>query len=413
MHRPSFRRAFTLIELLIVIAIIAILAVVVVLTLNPAELLRQSRDANRLSDLSTINEAINVYNTDQGGSLGYSLGTPSTTAISIADPSATSTAGDQCQGLGLSALPSGYTYDCAPSSTYRAITNTGWIPVNLASSSAGSPLSSLPIDPVNNTSSLFYYTYNTNGATYEITVPLESQKYAGQNLLTSNTDPTRRAAGTNPSLVSQAEGLVGYWNLDEGSGSTTADMSGNSNNGTWSGTAAGTSGYYSSGQVGKWAGAFDGSTDYINIPNSPNNYFVSSGSYTWSSWINITSATSSGSTIFRKEDGSTKGYVLQVLSNGNTWLHSMVGSSVTASTGLSTGKWYYLVVTYSNNYVAFYVNGIFISGGTGSYVSDAADAVQISDGYAPGRFNGLIDDVRLYNRALSVAEIVALYNAEK
>ena len=49
----SPKKGFTLIELLIVIAIIAILAVVVVLVLNPAELLRQSRDSQRLSDIST------------------------------------------------------------------------------------------------------------------------------------------------------------------------------------------------------------------------------------------------------------------------------------------------------------------------------------------------------------------------
>jgi len=43
------RSAFTLIELLIVIAIIAILSIVVILVLNPAQLLKQSRDSNRVS----------------------------------------------------------------------------------------------------------------------------------------------------------------------------------------------------------------------------------------------------------------------------------------------------------------------------------------------------------------------------
>ncbi len=61
------RRGFTLIELLVVIAIIAILAVVVVLTLNPAQLLAQSRDANRVSDLATLQSAISLYTVDQGG----------------------------------------------------------------------------------------------------------------------------------------------------------------------------------------------------------------------------------------------------------------------------------------------------------------------------------------------------------
>ena len=59
------------------------LSVVVILTLNPAELLRQSRDANRLSDLTTMNSAINLYNTDQSGTPTYSLGTPSTTSAAI------------------------------------------------------------------------------------------------------------------------------------------------------------------------------------------------------------------------------------------------------------------------------------------------------------------------------------------
>src|ERR1039458_7608646 len=103
MYHP--RKGFTLIELLVVIAIIAILAVVVVLTLNPAELLRQSRDANRVSDLATLNAAINIYNTDQSGASTYSLGAASTSNPSIYDPAATSTAGDQCQGLGMPVLP--------------------------------------------------------------------------------------------------------------------------------------------------------------------------------------------------------------------------------------------------------------------------------------------------------------------
>ena len=62
MHQKS---AFTLIELLIVIAIVAILAVVVVLTLNPAQMLAQGRDSNRISDMSTLNTAVNLYTTDQ------------------------------------------------------------------------------------------------------------------------------------------------------------------------------------------------------------------------------------------------------------------------------------------------------------------------------------------------------------
>ncbi|MEK7094356.1 MAG: prepilin-type N-terminal cleavage/methylation domain-containing protein [Patescibacteria group bacterium] len=60
------QKGFTLIELLIVIAIIAVLSVVVVLTLNPAELLRRARDSTRISDMSSLNSALNNYRTDGG-----------------------------------------------------------------------------------------------------------------------------------------------------------------------------------------------------------------------------------------------------------------------------------------------------------------------------------------------------------
>jgi prepilin-type N-terminal cleavage/methylation domain-containing protein len=55
---------FTLIELLVVIAILAVLAVVLVLTLNPAGLLQEARDSNRLSDMATIQSAVSTFAAD-------------------------------------------------------------------------------------------------------------------------------------------------------------------------------------------------------------------------------------------------------------------------------------------------------------------------------------------------------------
>ncbi|MCL5733700.1 MAG: type II secretion system GspH family protein, partial [Patescibacteria group bacterium] len=74
-EKLSYRSSFTLIELLIVIAILVILAVVVILTLNPSELLAQSRDSARLSDMASLNSAINIYLVDSAGT-GF-LGTSS------------------------------------------------------------------------------------------------------------------------------------------------------------------------------------------------------------------------------------------------------------------------------------------------------------------------------------------------
>ena len=190
--KGSLRSGFTLIELLVVIAVIAVLAVVVILTLNPGQLLAQSRDTNRLSDMSTLNSALNLYNVDQSGSSNYSLGSSSIIYLSTPDPTATTTAGTNCAGLGFTG-----NYHCPASSTYRNTNGTGWIPVNLSNISAGLPFSSLPVDPLNSSSSNEYYQYQTNGSTYEITANPESQKYQTQ----SQANTVQFISGSNTALA--------------------------------------------------------------------------------------------------------------------------------------------------------------------------------------------------------------------
>ena len=163
----------------------------VVLTLNPAELLRQSRDAGRLSDLSTLTSAINLYNTDQSGASTYSLGSSSNTYLSIPDPTASTT----CGGLGGNFSSGGY-FTCATATSSRAINGTGWIPINFSNISAGSPVGTLPVDPVNSTSSNEYYSYQTNGTTFRIVATPESQKYAAA----VGVSPLMFVAGSNPTL---------------------------------------------------------------------------------------------------------------------------------------------------------------------------------------------------------------------
>ncbi len=175
------RSAFTLIELLVVIAIIAVLMVAVVMVLNPSELLKQSRDSNRLSDLSALTTALNAYVADTGGFIGFSLGSSSVTYLSIPDPTATTTAGTDCSGLG---FPSGGSFHCAASSTYTHVDGTGWIPVNFTKASFGSLLGSLPVDPVNQSSSNLYYTYVTGGTNWEVFANAESQKFQAQSPFT-------------------------------------------------------------------------------------------------------------------------------------------------------------------------------------------------------------------------------------
>ena len=86
-----------------------------------------------------------------------------------------------------------------------------------------------------------------------------------------------------------------------------------------------------------------------------------------------------------------------------------------SSTGsILPGVWQHVTVTYDKVKVTFYINGKQDTqlGMTGGLKSSTNQISIGKDGsYAQYPYNGLIDDVRIYNRALSAAEIAELYNA--
>ncbi len=213
-HRNN--KSFTLIELLVVLALVAILSIVVVMTLNPVELLKQARDSNRLSDLATINTALNLFSADVTS--GF-MGTSTIVYVSLPD-----NASSTCGSLGLPALPSGYTYNCVTTANLRNTNGTGWIPVNFQRISSNSPISQLPIDPQNTTSTK-YYTYVTGGSWKVIATP-ESQKYLSTAGADGGSNIGQFEVGNNMSLAPFMDGLLGWWKFDEGSGTTTVDSSG-------------------------------------------------------------------------------------------------------------------------------------------------------------------------------------------
>ena len=402
------------------IAIIAILAVVVVLTLNPAEMMREARDSNRLSDLSTLTSALGTYEAQGGNALGIS----GIIYVSLPDPTLTGSATSTCSSLGLPLLPAGYTYQCASPEDYRDANGTGWIPVDFSSLAMSNILSELPVDPTNQTSTDLFYTYVTNGTQYQITAHLESQKYAAEEVNSGGADPALYTTGSNLSLAPFVGGMVGYWPLNEGAGSFAYDLSGGNTTGTWNGNASGTSGYYSPGYNQNWEGYFNGINNYISVGSSTRIEPIQAGTY--AAWVDPIANCAPGGygiviadeSVYYDENG------VALLCDDADDISLEIGSVNTSWNAIDTpgykftpNTWFFVAGTWDGSNMKLYVNGVLVGSTAQTIVPNPQYSTFIgTDPSNPTQnnpFEGEIADVRIYNRALSAAEIQAIYDAKK
>jgi prepilin-type N-terminal cleavage/methylation domain-containing protein len=409
------RAAFTLIELLVVIAIVAVLSVVVILVLNPSELLKQSRDSIRLNDLASLNTAIALFQTDNAGA---SLGTANTVYVSLADSSST------CGSWGLPALPSGWTYNCVSTTTLRNTDGNGWIPVNLDSISAKSPISSLPINPTNASSSGLYYTYIPGTSTFELTTLMESKKYryGGSNDVVSNDGGSNLGLyekGTDLTLtpINDTSGLAGYWKFDEGSGTTANDSSSNGNKGTLMNGPSWVTG--SSCKVGNCL-SFDANTTYVSVLFSSSLNIT--GPLSMTAWIKPSSGYCgpNGAGGIAGNNRWVDWAIQIICSNRTIQFETTTSTIVTITTpgnAFSFDTWNHVAFAYDGTQIVIYVDGAAkkISAMSGAVQGSVQGTGLGSDANSnSGRlFNGPIDDLRIYNRALSAAEIQTIYNATR
>mgnify|MGYP003393045506 CR=1 FL=1 len=404
MQRSSIR-SFTLVELLIVIAILAILAASVVIVLNPGEMISEARDAERVTSLDSLKRSIDLFILDNPSA---SLGTLQRVYISI--PSSNS----DCTGVaGLPTLPSGWSYVCSTSLSYKKTDGTGWIPLNLGNIYGGSPISSLPIDPINDSVSGKYYTY-VMGGSYALSALFESQKSFA--LKDGGQYPEMYEQGTNLSLlpVSHDPSLMGYWKMDEASGSTIIDSSGKGKDGTVSNNPQRVDG-----KIGK-AMWFAGASDQKSIVTSRYNNLTRFSLFTWAKLYSIEGAGAG----FRIIMGSQKGNNIDsgLVTNGNKiGYHDYVTSGdlniLSSANVMTLNEWHFVGLTYDNGIMRIYCDGADVGGSNFIKTNTTGDTVIGGAGtydYSGGRmWDGLIDSARIYSRTLSSSEVRSIYDSEK
>ncbi|MBF0522289.1 MAG: LamG domain-containing protein [Candidatus Omnitrophica bacterium] len=204
--------------------------------------------------------------------------------------------------------------------------------------------------------------------------------------------------------LSSASGeLVGWWKFDEGEDETATDSSGNSYDGTFVHSPQ-----WISGRI-KNALSFNGSNSYVNLPNAPN---VSNSSLTITAWAQRNGRGSGPDDIIFCQGENNHNKMISFGFYGDTFGVNCSWDDLHSTTSYPDTDWHLWALTWdaNNNQRRIYRDGVIVA-------NDVADGNYQGQGntYIGARldngsyFNGAIDDVRVYNTALSTAQIKGIY----
>jgi regulation of enolase protein 1 (concanavalin A-like superfamily) len=196
--------------------------------------------------------------------------------------------------------------------------------------------------------------------------------------------------------------LVAHWKLDDGSGTTAIDSSGNGFNGTLIGGPTWVTG------TDGGALQFDGLNDYVDFGN-PATWPAGKSPRTLCGWGKANSV-SAGYRWMAAYGSPVTSQAMFIGMNGSTLVvGGYGGDDVTVANTWRAGEWQHLAVTYDGTTAKAYLNGLEIGSMTKNWnlvLSRAHIGRQVND-YAEF-WNGAVDDVRLYDHALKAAEVKAL-----
>ncbi len=248
-----------------------------------------------------------------------------------------------------------------------------------------------------------FATQLVGGAAYSVTVKTNP---SGQTCSVSNGSGTIGSANVTNVAVSCTTatgptGLVAAYGFDAGSGTTVADQSGNGNNGTVANTT-----WAATGKYGK-ALQFNGSSALVTIPDAASLHLTTA--MTLEAWVNPSTVNGNWRDVIYKGNDN---YYLEATSTNSSKPDGglIAGGSYGDAFGtaaLPANTWSYLAETYDGSTLRLYVNGTQVASTahTGA-ISTSANPLQIGGDSIYGQFfAGMIDEVRIYNTALTATQI--------
>lgn len=255
--------------------------------------------------------------------------------------------------------------------------------------------------------------YNYALSSDEIRLEYNQGKTAVFGALSTSDDGKTASFSTSraycvPGDTSTCNAPVGEWKLDEHTGTSTYDTSGNANTGSFSSTPLWVPGKNGS------ALKFDGTDDYVNLGSSST---FALSSFTVSAWVKKNTSNTIDAIVWHGNDSVNTSYRLLTLSDGTPqFTAGNSGSnpySVIGSTALTNNIWYHLSMTFDGSTLKGYVNGMLV--GSDSIGSYATGSVETNIGRHPNvsfpyYLDGTVDQVRIYDFAQTQAQVVWDYN---
>jgi hypothetical protein len=213
-------------------------------------------------------------------------------------------------------------------------------------------------------------------------------------------------------------GLCGYWSMNEASGNQVLDYSGNGNHGILKPTYPSNCPVRVPAMIKQYGNAlsFDGVNDYVGI--SPMPTVSDTGKATLSAWIKRNGSQPAYTRIVSKENQNLNQSEFRFVTDfvgtslaGNVWISN--ANRGTGNVAFDNNVWNFFTLTYDGTTLKIYKNGVLQTGANLNYsgsISTPAGCDFLIGKISTTYFNGLIDDVRIYNRALSASEILKQYN---
>jgi len=250
---------------------------------------------------------------------------------------------------------------------------------------------------------LKYYTKSSDGAKATLLVEVPNLTSVPQRQLYVYYGNSLAAAEQNSELIEITDGLLGYWKMDEGTGtsvanSISAQYNGTQNNATWV-----------DGISGK-ALSFNGTNSFVVCNNTP--VMTLTNEVTMSAWVKTLSA---GAVVTKDESYYPETRLLVSGSRISSYIRTpATNATVTGSIStVNDNKWHHLVMTRKDGGdTTLYVDGKFEARGvspTGLLNDTSLPAVNFGRQYYAGAysnyFSGVIDEVKIYNRELTANEV--------